>query len=239
VPLARDLHPEFGYVGSAPRLFRRLGLVLSFVVFGLIAAASGVAVFTADPDPDPMHAMALAPADAVKATSPAPQTAASVETKAAQAPFAQKTSKAAGAIKSPCRDSARDSTRESTAEVSGGDCTPARAVKPHPVLAVNERPAIAAVPIGHRDDPAVLPSQPATPIPVAALPETPEASAAPEEAAPAAEVPPVPPAVASGKARTRNQHAQASRRQRDRNEYSSSSRYSNQSVMRGGWGGIW
>src|SRR5271166_6187178 len=105
VPLARDLHPEFGYVGSAPRLFRRLGLVLSFVAFGLIAAASGVAVFTADPDPDPLHAMALAPADAVKGATLAPQTAA-VETKAAQAPLAQKTSKA-GAIKSPCRGGTR------------------------------------------------------------------------------------------------------------------------------------
>jgi hypothetical protein len=26
VPFARDLHPEFGYIGSAPKLFRKLGL---------------------------------------------------------------------------------------------------------------------------------------------------------------------------------------------------------------------
>ena len=54
MPLARDLHPEFGYVGSAPRLFRKLALVLAFLVIGLIAGVSGVAVFVASPDPDPM-----------------------------------------------------------------------------------------------------------------------------------------------------------------------------------------
>ena len=44
---ARDLHPEFGYLGSAPRVFRKLGLVFSFVAFGIVAGASGVAVFMA------------------------------------------------------------------------------------------------------------------------------------------------------------------------------------------------
>src|SRR5262249_11274409 len=70
VPFARDLHPEFGYVGSAPKLFRKLGLVSAFVEFGLMAGASGVAVFVAGPEPDPMHAMALAPSEAFLSMSP-------------------------------------------------------------------------------------------------------------------------------------------------------------------------
>jgi hypothetical protein len=57
--LACGVHPEFGYLGC-PRLCRKLGLVLAFIVFGLDAGARSVAVFMADPDPDPMHAMALA-----------------------------------------------------------------------------------------------------------------------------------------------------------------------------------
>jgi hypothetical protein len=71
VPFARDLHPEFGYVGSSPRIFRRLRLVLSFVVLGIVGGASGVAIFMASPDSDPgtsakpLDAMALAPAEAL------------------------------------------------------------------------------------------------------------------------------------------------------------------------------
>src|SRR6516164_4064828 len=71
VPFARDLHPEFGYVGSASRVFRRLRLVLSFVVLGIVGAASGVAVFVASPDSDPgtianpLDAMTLASAEAL------------------------------------------------------------------------------------------------------------------------------------------------------------------------------
>ena len=49
MPFARDLHPEFGYVGSGPRTFRKIGLVAAFVAFGIVAGASGVAVFMADP----------------------------------------------------------------------------------------------------------------------------------------------------------------------------------------------
>ena len=53
MPLARDLHPEFGYIGSAPKLFRKLGLVSAFVAFGLMAGVSGIAVFMAGPVPIP------------------------------------------------------------------------------------------------------------------------------------------------------------------------------------------
>src|SRR6516164_6128946 len=71
VPFARDLHPEFGYVGSAPRVFRKVKLILSFVVLGIVGAASGVAIFMASPDSNPetsgnpLDAMALAPAEAL------------------------------------------------------------------------------------------------------------------------------------------------------------------------------
>jgi len=42
-----DLHPEFGYVGR-PSVRRKLGLVLAFLVFGLVAVGSGLAVVMAD-----------------------------------------------------------------------------------------------------------------------------------------------------------------------------------------------
>jgi hypothetical protein len=220
VPLARDLHPEFGYVGSAPRLCRKLGLVLSFIVFGLVAGASGVAVFMANPDPDPMHAMALAPVEALIGATNFSVTA-TVETKGAQPPSAQKADKAGG-IKSPCR--------ENTAEQPGGDCTPARATKPRPVQAVNERPPIAAVPIGHRDGPAVLPTEPA--LPVAVAPGTLDGSATPADAAPAADDAPAPAESPAPKA-TPKKARKAQVHRRDRNEYSSSSHYSNHDFQNG------
>jgi hypothetical protein len=75
VPFARDLHPEFGYFSSAPRVVRRLRLVLSFAVLGILGGASGVAVFVASPDFDPvtgaspLNAMALAPATGIKGST--------------------------------------------------------------------------------------------------------------------------------------------------------------------------
>jgi hypothetical protein len=198
VPLARDLHPEFGYVGSAPRLWRKLGLAVSFIVFGLVAAASGVAVFMAEPEPDPMHAMALAPAQAL-ISAPSSAAAGPADTKAADAADAQKTFKAG-------------------------------AMKPRSVQAVNERPAIAAVSIGHGAGPAVLPSEPA--IPVAATPETPEGSATPADGADPAAVTEFPaPAASAKKARTRSHHVQ-----RDRNEYLA---WPGSSYQRGGYARMW
>src|SRR6516162_6913879 len=92
-----------------------------------------------------------------------------------EATSAQKPSTAAR-IKSPCRESIREN--------SAVDCTSGQKHKPHSMLAVNERPAIAAVPIGHRDDPTVLPPEPAAPV-VATLPED-AVTATPTETPPAA-----------------------------------------------------
>ena len=201
MPLARDLHPEFGYVGFAPRLFRKIGIVLSFIVFGLVACVSVVAVFLAGSDPDPMNAMALAPAEtfvgATNATTPASAEARTTQASTQKSDKAEGVSKAA-AIKPPCRES------------SGGqpdDCTFVRAYKPRPALAVNERPAIAAVPIGRRDEPAALPVE-APAIGVAAAPQTPEAAATASDPVVPAEVAPVAaapaPAAVTKKPRPRN-----------------------------------
>src|SRR3974377_892573 len=82
-----DLHPEFGYIGPTYRRLRTLRNVLAFTVFGLLAAASGVAVFLAAPDPDPMRAMALAPAkDFAGAAKSLPTIATDGATAAAQTP---------------------------------------------------------------------------------------------------------------------------------------------------------
>jgi hypothetical protein len=200
VPLARDLHPEFGYVGSAPRLCRRVGLVSVFIAFGLVAGASGVAVFMT-PDPDPMNAMALAPAEALIAPSPTlarPAQARTVEGRAIPA----------DASRPPCRD-------------YGDDCTSLRIHKPRPLQPLNERPAIAAVPIGHRDNPSVLPA-PETVAAIRAAPPQPIAAPTNTGEAPAAAAPSAPAAPAAKPAQTRTRHA--------RREGSSSGRESNPSA---------
>jgi hypothetical protein len=184
VALAGNLHPEFGFVGSPSRL-RRLGVAFSFAVFGLVAGAGGVQVFMlpSDSAADPMRAMALAPAPGLRdATPPAART--SRDIKSTQAPPGHAVAKLA-VDNSPCR--------ERSAEPLGNDCAPVRVVRPRAAYAMNERPAIAAVPIGHRHDPAMLPRKPAAPV---FAPED-AGTAIPAEAAPAANpaLPAPPPAA--------------------------------------------
>ena len=104
------------------------------------------------------------------------------------------------------------------------------------VIVANELPAIAAVPIGHRDGPAVLPSEPA--IPVAAIPETPAVSVNPLDAADPAPTPAVTespaPAASAEKTRTRSNPVQ----RRDRNEYSRSVNYGNH-YYQSGYARLW
>jgi hypothetical protein len=191
VPLARSLHPEFGYLGSGPQWWRKVGLTLVFVVCGLVAAVSSVTVFVSSPEPDPLQAMALAPSQPlIRIQTAAP------EATAAAAGSTERSPKAARIRPPGCRDN--------EAENPGTECTPVR--KPKPLPAANERPGIAAVPIGHHDEAALLPSQAATPE-TAALPEGP----ATVEAAPTPTVSP-PPARVVKKAR---QHS----RQAHRREY--------------------
>jgi hypothetical protein len=201
VPLVRDLHPEFGYLGSLHLFGRKLGLVLVFIGFGVMAGMSGLAVFMADEQPDPMKAMALAPPDAMSRDSglvmPAPVDA-SVPIEPAQKPAETKTSRPA------CQEGA------------AVDCAVPSVPKVHrPRLApaVNERPAIAAVPIGRVD--AVSPTPPTSePVPVAAAPEPADVSSPPAEAAPAAPAPVVPPPAA----KKRQRIEQVERRYREREQ---------------------
>jgi hypothetical protein len=201
-------------------------------------------MFKTDSDPDPKDAMALAPAEALIAPNAA-QPATQSEKRPANAPSAQETdeervkaSRKAGPIKPTCR--------ESLGEVPEGDCTSVRVVRVRPLRAVNERPLIAAVPIGHRDDPAVLPTPPTTVSPSASVPpEEPKATTAPMEttvveatpadATPAAEpTSPAPtPAVSSKKPRPRVHHAQDESRRR--NHYSYVSSYNGRSSSEGSW----
>ena len=223
MPFARDLHPEFGYVGSAPKLFRKLGLVSAFVAFGLMAGVSGIAVFMAGPEPDPMHAMALAPSEALLSTPPA------------SAPPAK--ALAAGEPKlPPCRDY--------VSERLGDDCSSFRMHRSRQVPAMNERPAIAAVAIGRRDEPAVLPPQPA--VNVATIPQTPpDDSAVPADSAevpaPAAAPATVPVAPVAKAAHSRSRHVA----RREGHSYSGRSSYSpryysNRQVHQaGGYAGLW
>ena len=225
MPLARDLHPEFGYIGSAPKLFRKLGLVSAFVAFGLMAGVSGIAVFMAGPDPDPMHAMALAPSEALLSTPPASAPPAN-----AVAAEEQKTLNA-GVTLPPCGGY--------VSERLGDDCSSFRMHRSRTVPAMNERPAIAGVAIGRREEPAALPPQPA--VNVAAIPQTPpDDSALPADSAgvPAAAPATVPVAPVAKAARSRSRHVarregySSGRSSWARSAYSGSSRG-------GGYAGMW
>jgi len=227
VSRVRVKHPEFGYAGN-PNFFRP---IVAFVVCGLVAGAISFAIFDLMPEPDPMNAMALAPPDALaarKLVSPAARS----EKPPGNAPSVQKIgeegadqSRKAGPLKPTCR--------ENFGEARQGDC-PVRVTRMRPPRAVNERPAIAAVPIGHRDDPTMIPAPPQTrvgPLP-ADPPAEPKANPPPTQlsvaeetaadAAPAAEpAPPVPvPAVASKKPRAPVHHTS---RRHEQYSYSSSS----------------
>ncbi len=154
---APHAHPEFGYLGSSPRSWRKSGaVVLLLAVCGLAAEASG-SKFLASQYPstaDDRNAMALAPAEA-------PMT---------PIRSAEHTEEPQG--KSTCAGG--------SAEALGDNCIPGRIMRKRPASTRNTPPAIAAVPIGHRHDPAALPAEGAA-AEVAALPgraETPAPAAA-------------------------------------------------------------
>jgi hypothetical protein len=226
----RDLHPEFGYIGT-PSFCRGF---IAFVVCGLVAGASAVTIYKADPDP--MNAMALAPADALGSTArPTPRGIA--KSNSGKGEFAKETP-TMGAINSRCQKNATENL--------GGDCIAGQTRRPRFILALNERPAIAAVPIGHRDDPAVLPPEPAAPV-VAALPEdtdtaTPAETPSAEPTSPAS-LPTVTPTKTRERHRERAQRRggdRAQRRERERREYASASRhYSYRQAYQAGGYGLW
>jgi hypothetical protein len=252
-PIECDLHPEFGYVGSA-NLRRKLDFVLAFLVFGLIAGASGVAVFMVDLDRDPKHAMALAPPETLDgATSSIARE--TPETEAAEAALAQTPSKPARR-KAPCRESIREN--------SAVDCTSGKERKPRSILAINERPAIAAAPIGHRVDPTVLPAESPAPV-VAPLPQdavTATPTEIPSEAptfpaslpegavtatstdavtTPPASLPAVAPKRAQRHQREHHEYASTLRHHREHRDYASTTRYySNRQVYQSaGYARLW
>jgi hypothetical protein len=183
VRLARYPHPEFGYVGSPRSLLPRLGVVFSVAVLGLVAGAGGARMLTLQPRADANPARVV-PAAAGDASIAAPGSAAG-KTGGKSAP-----SKPV-ADGSPCRE-------ESATQVPGNECAPVKVVRPQRAQSANERPAIAAVAIGHRDDPTMLPAEPASP--AAAPPEQAE-PAAPAETAPAANPAAVPPPPAASPAK--------------------------------------
>ena len=105
----------------------------------------------------------------------------------------------------------------------GDDCSSFRMHRSRTVPAMNERPAIAAVAIGRREEPAALPPQPA--VSVAAIPQTPpDDSAVPADSAevPAAAPATAPVAPAAKAARSRSRHVA----RREGHSYSGRSSYS-------------
>ena len=229
MPLARDLHPEFGYIGNAPAVLRKLGFAIAFVAFGLIATISNFSVFVT-PSDDPLTAMALAPEQALNSAPPAAPTL-PVQDKSVEASFTDKGTTASR----PCGGAI-------TAD-SGVDCTPTRMHRSRSIQSVNERPAIAAIAIGHQDEFAVSSPEPAAS--VVGAPTSGDVSATPPDApteAAVAETPPpaqaVTPAAPAKKSRARNN----SNQHRERSEYarapSRGPTYSYHS-MQGGYARVW
>ena len=177
------------------------------MICGLVAGGSGIAIFKGnpDPDPDPMKAMALAPAETLSST--AGSTIAGI-VGANSGELAQEMA----AIKPRCRDNAT--------EQLGGDCITGQMRRPRSIRALNERPAIAAVPIGHLDGPPVLPSGSAVPAAVTPDNETTADFPSAIDTAPAVTEAHAH-AVSAKKTRTRTVQ------RRDRNDYSRSTRYTN------------
>ncbi len=217
VPPVRVSHPEFGYIGTSA-FCRRL---LAFVVCGFVAGAGGVAVFKAAPEPDPKNALALATGEAPSSTRSIPP--AITKSYSEREEFAQKAPDA-GAIAAPLRSS-----------------------RPRSMQAINERPPIAAVPIGHTDRTTVLSSDPAiqltATVEVPPGPSTPTGAAAAVEPSIASAVPEAPARVASVQ-KKRAHRGQV--RRHVRSQYSRSANYRNyyyqpyyQSYYRGGYIRIW
>ena len=199
-------HPEFGYIGSCS--FRR-GFI-AFAICGLVAGGSGIAIFKGNPDPDPdlspMKAMALAPAQILSST--AGSTLSGIA-RGNSGELAQETA----AIKPRCRNNAT--------EHLGGDCIAGQTRGPRSIRALNEQPAIAAVPIGHLEKLRDMSSGSA-----AVTPETTADSAGPADVPSVVDTAPAltethAPTVSAKKTRTRTVQ------RRDRNDYSRSTRYTN------------
>ncbi len=214
------LHPEFGYLGIS-NFGRRL---IVFAFCGLVAGVAGVNVFKADREPDPISAMALASGEALSNTvqvSPA-----------GKAEFAQKIPNT-GALRSDCQKQA--------AEYLGGECVTVKPRRPRSILAINERPPIAAVAIGHRDEPAVLP--PERVLPAAATSEEPRPGTADTaEAVSAPEITPAPAVTTqtrSAQARQHGKNQNTSVGRRYRHEYSFSSSYGHHDYVQSGYARLW
>ena len=186
MPLARYPHPEFGYVGSPPSLLPRLGIVFSVVVLGLVAGAGGAKMLTLQPpaDANSARAVVVAPSEASIAALGSAAKETGDSSKSASAVTGQAPSKPAAAGW-PCRE-------EPGTQVPENDCASVRVVRPQRAPSANERPAIAAVAIGHRNDPAMLPAEPAS----AAAPPEHAGTTAPVDTVPAAKPTPVPPPTA-------------------------------------------
>jgi hypothetical protein len=192
VPLARYPHPEFGYVGSPRSLLPRLGIVFSIAVLGPVAGAGGAKMLTLQPPAaaNSARAVTVAPGEASIAAPGSAAKKTGDSSKSASVATGQAPSKRAP-VGSPCRE-------EPGAQVPENDCVPVRVVRPQRAPSANERPAIAAVAIGHRNDPAMLPAEPASP--VAAAPPEHAGTTAAVDTVPAAKPAPVPPPTAASPA---------------------------------------
>ena len=61
VPLARVLHPDFGFFSPSPGALRKLGIAVVFIAIGLIAGTYGILLLLKDEEPEARDAFALAP----------------------------------------------------------------------------------------------------------------------------------------------------------------------------------
>ncbi len=132
--MIRGAHPEFGYFSPSPNLRRKLWLA---TVTGLLVGAGGLGMFMTRGNLPKAFALAQIEGLGTEPSSTTPRT----EPAAPLKPAVAKQLSEVESGRAPCQD------RKSTD--SNGNCDSPTVRKP--IRALNERPAIAAVSIGHTD----------------------------------------------------------------------------------------
>jgi hypothetical protein len=174
--------PAFGHACASFNLGRKLGLVVAFTAFGLVACASGIALLVAGSDDDSLSAFALAPLLSTGAQRAAP----SADLSAVETALAIKGDRLSG----PRPGVAVVDTSEPPA--TAVDNNSDRASAPDDVAVVAEPPAAAQAPVDPASPPVLVP-----PLPAALVASAPPTDAA----APSSAEQPAPPAAAPAKPR--------------------------------------
>ena len=225
MPSAQYLHPEFGYLGSAPRWRRDLKVAAVSVLFGAIAGVGGLAVLIADRDSKtdgPSTSARIEASTVQPASDPGPTAQPTSQASRPSLPTTETTpgptdgantarldtdsksnaAKPDASIKAACEDS--------TWPYLDGKCVAQDKPRKARLRAANDSPAIGRTPVGR---------SPAPSAPAATGSDDPQGSASPPRAAqatpPDGAAPAEPPAPSAAPAKKPQKTARSHSRRRD------------------------